>query len=272
VVLEDIRQLVALGAEHITFGDPDFSNGIKHSFRILEALHAESPALTFDVTVKIEHLLEHRQHLARLRELGCLFVVSAVEAVDDGVLQYLAKGHSRADVEIALGLAREAGLVIRPTWVPFTPWLSLDGYRELLAFVARHKLVDHVDPVQYAIRLLVPRGSSLLGTAGMDAYLGAFDPATFSYTWAHPDPRMDRLQQSVSAIVERAAAAHEAVETTFERVVEAAAEARGARRFFLKEERHLAEAVAGAPSPPPVADEKPPLTRRVPRLTEAWFC
>ena len=68
VVLADIRQQVAAGAEHITFGDPDFFNGPTHALRIVEALHRECPALTYDATIKIEHLLKHRELLPRLRE------------------------------------------------------------------------------------------------------------------------------------------------------------------------------------------------------------
>ncbi len=40
VVLADIDQQVAAGAEHITFGDPDFFNGPTHARRIVEQLHA----------------------------------------------------------------------------------------------------------------------------------------------------------------------------------------------------------------------------------------
>src|SRR5579872_7256 len=48
VVLEDIRQQVAAGAEHITFGDPDFFNGPAHSLSIVDAMHREFPGLSYD--------------------------------------------------------------------------------------------------------------------------------------------------------------------------------------------------------------------------------
>ena len=38
IVLADIRQQVAAGAQHITFGDPDFFNGPGHAIAIVEAL------------------------------------------------------------------------------------------------------------------------------------------------------------------------------------------------------------------------------------------
>ncbi len=60
VVLEDIRRQIAAGAEHITFGDPDFLNGPKHANRIIEQFHAEFPSITYDFTAKVEHLLAIR--------------------------------------------------------------------------------------------------------------------------------------------------------------------------------------------------------------------
>jgi radical SAM superfamily enzyme YgiQ (UPF0313 family) len=67
VVLEDVRRQVAMGALHITFGDPDFFNGIRHAMRIVTALHAEHPTVTYDVTIKVEHVLKHCEFLPTLR-------------------------------------------------------------------------------------------------------------------------------------------------------------------------------------------------------------
>lgn len=254
VVLEDIRRLVAMGAEHITFGDPDFFNGIKHSCRIVQALHAEFPDLTYDATIKIEHLLEHRALLPLLRETGCVFVTSAVEAIDDRILRYLQKGHTRADVEHALALMEEVGLPLRPTFLPFTPWTTLEGYLDLLDFIEQHGLIPRIDPVQLAIRLLVPRGSSLIGTPALDGVLGPFDPETFTYTWRHPDARVDALQEAVARVVEQAARSGEAVSATFYRIKSLALAAMAGRS--LNAPPPLVGAAAGA----------------VPRLTEPWFC
>ena len=130
VVLEDIRRQVTAGAEHITFGDPDFLNGPGHTLPLVETLHREWPVVTYDVTAKVEHLLKHRNLLARLKATGCLFVTSAVESFDDAVLDKLAKGHTRAGFLEALALTREAGLPLAPTFIPFTPWTTVDSFRE----------------------------------------------------------------------------------------------------------------------------------------------
>lgn len=251
--LADIRQLVAAGARHITFGDPDFLNGPGHTLPIVRAVHAEFPALTFDVTAKVEHLLRHRRHLPELAALGCLFVISAVESLSDVVLAHLAKGHTRADVVEALALTRAARLTLRPTWVPFTPWATLDDYRTILDFVADEHLVDHVDPVQYSIRLLVPPRSLLADSPAMRPYLGELVASDFCYRWTHPDRRMDELHEAVTRVVSAGAARAEDAAVTFTRIQRLADEAAG---------------LPARPSPAPPA----PGRRRPPRLTEPWFC
>jgi hypothetical protein len=201
VVLADIAAQVASGAEHITFGDPDFFNGPTHAIRIVAALHQQYPALTYDVTIKVEHLLQHVDLLPRLRETGCLFVTTAVESLDDRVLKILEKGHTRADFLAAVDRCREAGLTLVPTFVAFHPWISLAGYCDLLDTIASLDLVDHVAPIQLAIRLLIPRGSRLLELAEVRTLANTFDPKTLSFLWSHPDPDVDALQHDVAAIV-----------------------------------------------------------------------
>ncbi|HBY98028.1 MAG: CUAEP/CCAEP-tail radical SAM protein [Ardenticatenaceae bacterium] len=253
VVLEDIHTQVAMGARHITFGDPDFFNGPGHSMRIVRALHAEFPGVTFDATIKIEHILERRALFPELAELGCAFVVSAVESLSDEVLARLAKGHTRADVEAALDILEASGIPLRPSLVAFTPWTTMEGYLEVLTFVESHRLIQHIDPVQYTIRLLVPPGSALLDQPGTAAWLGPLDAEAFTYRWEHPDPRMDDLYREVSALVERATRGGWPTERTFEAI------------------KMLAFEAAGQPLPEPSL-AIPALKAPAPRLTESWFC
>ncbi len=251
LVVEDVRRLVAAGAAHVTFGDPDFLNGPGHALAIARAVHAEFPSLTWDMTAKVEHLLGHRALLPELGALGCLFVTSAVESVDDRVLAILDKGHTAADVVDLVAAMRAAGIALRPSLVPFTPWTTLEGYLALLDFLVAHDLVDAVDPVQLSIRLLVPPGSLLLDHPEMRPHLGALDPSMFTHTWMNPDPRVDELQRAVYRAVERAATDGEPPRETFAEV------------------HRLACAAAGRPAPLPVIQGR---ARPSPRLTEAWFC
>ncbi len=250
IVLDDIRGLARDGATHITFGDPDFLNGPGHSLAIARAMHAELPSMTFDFTAKVEHILERAGMFPELNRLGCVFMVSAVESLSDTVLANLEKGHTRADVARALQIVRAAGIAFRPTWVPFTPWTTLEDYLEVFDFVEEEGLIDQVDPVQFTLRLLVPPRSSLLTRQAIRPHLGALDQAAFIHRWTHPDARMDVLQREAS------------------RLVEAAANADPAATFYRL--KALAGATAGrseAPVPTLAPDR-----RRPPRLTEAWFC
>lgn len=213
VVLDDIRSQVAAGAQHITFGDPDFFNGPAHARRIVERLAVEFPDLTYDVTIKIEHLLQHADLVPLLRATGCLFVTSAVESVDDAVLELLRKGHTRADFLAALALCREAGLALVPTFVPFTPWTTIEGYLELLDTIDELELVEQVSPVQLGIRLLITARSPLLELADIASVIDPFDAASLSWPWVHRDPRVDALQRDVMRLV--AASTHAPRSQTF---------------------------------------------------------
>ena len=200
-VMADIAQQVEVGAAHISFGDPDFLNGPTHALKVAESLHARFPGLSWDATIKVEHLLDHADLLPRLKQCGLLFIVTAVESVDDAILDRLAKGHTCADFETALAHCRALGIALAPTFVPFTPWTTLAGYRELLATLLRLHLVEAVPPVQLAIRLLVPQGSHLLQLPDFAARVGAFDEAMLGYPWQADDPRVDALQGEIMAWV-----------------------------------------------------------------------
>ncbi len=250
VVVEDIAQQVQAGAEHITFGDPDFFNGSGHGMAVVRRLHERFPNVTYDVTIKVEHLLRHRDLLPELASTGCLFVTTAVEALDDGSLEILDKGHTRVDFIEALAIARDAGLTLSPTFVPFAPWTSLTGYAALLNDIATLGLADQVAPIQLAIRLLVPRGSLLVGHPAMEGALGPFDPEALSYRWAHADPRVDVLQRDIQQAVEQGDTAGESRRAVFARLWE------------------IAHAAIASPRPlPPM-----PVGVNVPHMSEPWYC
>jgi radical SAM superfamily enzyme YgiQ (UPF0313 family) len=253
IVLEDIRQQVACGAKHITFGDPDFFNGIKHAVELVRCLRAQNPRLTYDVTIKVEHLLKYATLLSTLRETGCSFVTTAVESVDDRVLEILDKGHTRADFVKVVGVCRRAGLNLVPTFVAFNPWITLDGYRDLLKTLGELDLVDHVSPIQLAIRLLIPQGSRLLELPEVRQVVGGFDETALCYPWEHPDPRVDALQREVEAWVQGAAT-------------------RADRRSVFREVwRRLHRALDRPLAPPP--DRESALPRAtIPFLNEPWYC
>jgi hypothetical protein len=201
VVLADVRAQIASGARHITFGDPDFFNGIRHAERIVQRFAEEFPDITYDVTIKVEHLIKHADLLPVLVETGCAFVTTAVESVDDSVLAKLEKGHTRADFERVVDLCRTAGVALAPTFVPFTPWTTLASYLELLHTIDRLELVEHVAPIQLAIRLLIPQGSRMIELEEVRAVTREFDARSLTFPWVHCDPAVDALQAELTQLI-----------------------------------------------------------------------
>ncbi|HEV3332813.1 MAG TPA: CUAEP/CCAEP-tail radical SAM protein [Bryobacteraceae bacterium] len=248
VVLADIRQQIAAGAEHITFGDPDFFNGPGHAMRIVEELHREWPRLTYDATIKIEHLLRHRKLLPRLRATGCLFVTSAVESLDDAILEKLAKGHTRADFQEALALARAAALPLSPTFIPFTPWTTRESYLKFLRELVDLDLVAEVASIQLAIRLLLPEGSLLLELPEIRGLIDPYDERSLAYPWRNADPALDCLCVSIQQQLKQQ-------------------ERRKASRAEIF--RQIWEVAGNGHFP-----EEPPRPDRatIPYLTEPWYC
>jgi radical SAM superfamily enzyme YgiQ (UPF0313 family) len=255
VVLADIRQQIAAGAQHITFGDPDFLNGPAHSMAIVDVLHREFPAVTFDVTIKVEHLLRHSGHLRTLRSVGCLFVTTAAESLDNAVLKRLDKGHTRADFLAVLKTFRELGMVLQPTFVPFAPWTTFESYRDLLAVIAAQGLIENVTPIQLGIRLLIPAGSRLLELDEVRKIVGEFDPAGLLYPWKHADPRLDALAERVQELAGEGEKRKQTRAEIFAAIWQAAAAAAGASD------------ADPAWQLPALADSK-----AVPRLSEPWYC
>lgn len=201
VVLSDIRQQVIAGAKHITFGDPDFFNGVGHAVPLVEALHREFPALTYDVTIKVEHILQNAELLPTLRATGCLFIISAVESLDDAVLLKLEKSHTRADFFRAVELCRHAGITLQPTFLPFTPWTTFEQLLDLFEQVYRLDLVEAVGPIQLAIRLLIPAGSRLLELDEVREMVGPFDARALVYPWKNAIPGVDHVCEELQDIV-----------------------------------------------------------------------
>lgn len=250
IVLGDIAQQIELGAQHVSFGDPDFFNGPTHAKRIIEALHQRFPEVTYDAVIKIEHIIQHQSLLPLLRDTGCLFITSAVESVDDQVLALLDKGHTNAHFFQAVQLMRSHQIAIAPTFLPFTPWTSLESYLALLQCLIELRLVACVPPIQLAIRLLVPQGSYLLKLEEFRALVDEFDPLTLGFPWQHPDPTVDQLQRDIQALVESDAQQDTPRLQTFNNI-------------WTLVHQYLGRAVPALPEQ---------LGEPIPALSEPWYC
>jgi hypothetical protein len=247
-VLADIDQLAADGVRHVTFGDPDFLNAPRYSMDVLRGAHAAHPELTYDVTVKVEHILEHEQVWPELASLGVLFVVSAFETTDDRTLAILEKGHTSAGMSRAVSIVQSAGIHIRPTWLPFFPWTTPGHVADIAGFIDGHRLWAAMDPVQLAIKLLIPDGSLLLEHPAVIPHLTGYDNLALTWSWPFENVVTARLHRELDSIAAEASdCGAEAADT-------------------LQSMRARIEETTGIGLGPM------PASLPAPRLTESWFC
>jgi len=192
-----------------------------------------------------------------LRDTGCLFVTSAIESIDDRVLEIYDKHHTREDFIKCVQVFREVGLQMNPTFVIFSPWTSLKSYLDLLHLLVDLDLVDSVASIQYAIRLLIPASSRLLELEEVQTLVCKFDEQTLAYPWVHPDPAVDRLQQDALREVKKGQSLRETRLQIFQRIWNTAHDAYGKS---LSEHFKIASL------------DQAPDRASVPFLTEPWYC
>ncbi len=252
VVMEDIRQQVAAGAQHISFGDPDFFNGIRHAMDLVEEFHAEFPRVTYDVTIKIEHLKKYEAHLPKLRTPAACSSLAPSNISMTRFSSALDKGHNREDFLHVVHSFRALGMILHPTFVPFTQWTTLESYLDLLRVLQAESLIENVAPIQLGIRLLIPEGSRLLELDEVRGNVGSFDPQSLFYPWKHADPRVDALSETVQAIAAEGDRRKESRSTVFERIWKAT------------------HAAAGLDAPNIQTSHTSPVA--IPFLSEPWYC
>ena len=248
-VLADIASLAADGVQHVTFADPDFFNAPRYSLDILREAHAAHPGLTFDVTVKVEHILAHRDLWPEVAELGVLFVISAFESVDQGTLAVLDKGHTVSDMREAVAVAGAAGIHLRPTWLPFLPWTTPDDIADLVCFLDQERLWAVTDPVQLSIKLLLPAGSLLEAHPAVTPHLIRYDAPSLTWLWDFEDAATAVLHKQLDQIAAEASDCGAESSETLAAMRQAISHASGVDLGPL-----------------------PPFTAGAPRLTESWFC
>ena len=215
--------------QHITFGDPDFFNGPTHAMRDrARRCTREFPTVTYDVTIKVEHLLQHRDAAAaparhRLRVRDQRGRVGrrrgAGEAREGAHARRLRRGRRAL---------RAAGSTLAPTFVAFTPWTTLDGYCDLLDDDRAPRSGRHVAPIQFAIRLLIPEGSRLLELADMRARVERFDAGTLTHRLA-PRGSAGRRAAAASSTRSSASRLNAPRDELFARICGRCAHARGRR-------------------------------------------
>ena len=193
-IVSDVENQVKQGAKHISFNDPDFFNGPMHALKILEALNKKFPGITYDSTIKVEHIIKYKKYFKELASLNMVFVISAFETTNDKVLSILEKNHTRSDLNNSIEISQEFGIDIRPTWMPFSPWTELKDLSNIVELIEGYQLRETVDPIQLTIKLLIPKHSLIIQRPEIKKYLGNYEKESLSFQWKYENIDAEKLQ------------------------------------------------------------------------------
>jgi hopanoid C-3 methylase len=194
---QDIVQLVYFGATHICFTDAEFLNAPSNALEVVRRMHREFPDLTFDFTTRADLIAENPARIEELVSLGGRFVTSAFEFPSQRVLDAVNKQFTVSTLERALSVCRAAGLGINPTFLLFNPWTTFDDLGQFGEFVARNDLENAIEPVQFATRLWLYKGSHLLHRPEVRSTI--VKEHMFNYEWQHPEAEVEELFAMMSA-------------------------------------------------------------------------
>jgi radical SAM superfamily enzyme YgiQ (UPF0313 family) len=190
-VLADARQLAEEGVRHFCFIDAEFFNSRTIGAGVVERLADEVGPITFELTTRVDHVLDYTAELEKLTSLGLRRVTSALEFPSDRILRIFDKHIDVAHMKAAIAEAARIGFELYPTFIPFTPWVE---YEELLGFedfLVETGLARVADPTVLQTRLLLFKGSPLLSSPWMEDI--ATTDRGFWVEWTHPDQRVEDL-------------------------------------------------------------------------------
>jgi len=202
MVLADAAQLAAQGARHFAFVDAEFFNTRRHALQVIQAAAEQLGPVTFELTTRFDHILEFEAEINQMTEFGLKVITSALEFPSERVLQVFDKGIDVPGIKKAIRAAKAAGVELRPTFITFTPWVTMAEIQALDEFMDETGIADWVDHTARQTRLLLFKGSPLLGTPWLDGI--ELTDRGFYYDWKHPDPAVDglwaqRRQEAVKA-------------------------------------------------------------------------
>lgn len=192
-VIADARQLAAQGATHFAFVDAEFFNTRRHAMNAFAAIATDLPGSTFEMTTRFDHILEFEPEINTMAAQGLRVITSALEFPSDRVLEVFDKGIDVAGIKKAITAAKNAGIVLRPTFITFTPWVTLEEILGLEDFCDETGITDWVDLTARQTRMLLFKGSPLLRSPHLDGI--ELTDRGFYYDWTHPDPRVDELYE-----------------------------------------------------------------------------
>ncbi|GKW07622.1 arsinothricin biosynthesis radical SAM protein ArsL [Pectobacterium carotovorum] len=191
IITEDVKNMVYGGMTHLTFIDADWFSSRHYGIEILTELHKTHPELTFDITTRVDHIIENESRMELLRDLNVRIITSALEFPSENVLKIFNKQVTVSDTEKAIRIMKSSGIMLNPTFIMYNPWAGIRDMEHFHEWIDGVNLRDDIDPIQFETRLSLYKGSPLL--LSDDIKNVSLIEHDFHYDWAHSDPWVDEL-------------------------------------------------------------------------------
>lgn len=201
-VLADALQLADEGVRHFCFIDAEFFNSRSIGIGVAETLAERIGPITFELTTRVDHILDYTAELEKLVSLGLRRVTSALEFPSDRILRIFDKHIDVRQMRAAIAESARIGFALYPTFIPFTPWVTYDELLGFEDFLVSTGLARVTDPTALQTRLLLFKGSPLLSSPWMEDI--ATTDRGFWVDWTHPDRRVEDLWRQRRAEAEGA--------------------------------------------------------------------
>ncbi|MBM6405931.1 radical SAM protein [Phycicoccus sp. CSK15P-2] len=191
-VVADALALAEGGVRHFVFIDAEFFNTRTVGESVMRRIREElGDSVTFELTTRVDHVLDYTTELERLVDLGLVTVTSALEFPSDRILRIFDKGIDVDDMRRAIAEAHRMGFVLNPTFIPFTPWVEYDELLTFEDFLVETGLATVAHPTVLQTRLLLFKGSPLLSSPWVQD-VPLEDRGSY-LDWTHDDPRVEVL-------------------------------------------------------------------------------
>ncbi|MGW0390779.1 B12-binding domain-containing radical SAM protein [Streptomyces sp. NPDC003042] len=159
--VDHFRKADGLDHKHVYFSDANFYVYPKRALRIVQALHAYDPEITFSFGTRVNQLIKHQDYLPALKECGLRFVELGIESASPDVLKRLSKGVDPADNLAGIKLLERHGLGVSLDFIMIDPETTLTDLRANQAFLKAGGFYDYVPHEHLYTHLVLYAGTPI---------------------------------------------------------------------------------------------------------------
>jgi hypothetical protein len=166
-VVEELRQLRALGIDRVTFADEDFFgpswNGTQRASQLAGAISESTVGIEFRVNAHVKSIFSSTDSpeaqeaksilIEKLAQAGLVKIFLGLESGSKTQLRRFRKGFSLEEFVEAVRVVRRNGVSCELGFILLDPLMELAELKESLEFLKRHRLVHEVSSIFKELRI-----------------------------------------------------------------------------------------------------------------------